>query len=118
MDAASWVQTFVAIIIATITSTGFWKYLETKSHKATMTNTLLMGLAHFRIIQTGFSYIERGWVTKDEYDDFINYLYKPYRAFGGNGLSERIFKDVEALPILGEAPKKENNNEGNSIAPA
>lgn len=110
MDAASWTQLIVAIVVATMTSTGFWKYMETRSTKVAMTNSLLMGLAHFRIIQTGFSYIERGWVTKDEYDDFVNYLYKPYRAFGGNGLSERIFKDVEALPILGEAPKEERKH--------
>lgn len=110
MQLTEWIQIIIAVVVATISSTGFWKYLESKSTKRSMTDTILMGLAHDRIVTSGLSYISRGWITKDEYEDFTKYLYEPYLSYGGNGLTKRIFKDLEALPILGEAPDKENDN--------
>lgn len=44
-------------------------------------------------------YINRGYITKDEYEDFVHYLYNPYAKLGGNGLAERIYKDVSDLPL-------------------
>lgn len=109
------------IIIATMASTGFWTYIQNRSKKAKLNESLMMGLAYYRIVQTGFTYIERGWITKDEYDDFYNHLYIPYKAFGGVGLSDRIFKDVDSLPIIGVEPPKENKDgpgkESNSEEP-
>jgi hypothetical protein len=58
-----------------------------------------MGLAHDRIIFLGSKYIDRGWITKDEYEDLNTYLYEPYSQFGGNGLAKKVMLDVEKLPM-------------------
>lgn len=44
-------------------------------------------------------YIKRGWITKDEYEDLRDYLYKPYKELGGNGSAERIMLEVDKLEI-------------------
>jgi hypothetical protein len=45
-------------------------------------------------------YIERGWITQDEYDTLCE-LYEPYVKLGGNGSGTKIMKEVEKLPIKG-----------------
>ena len=117
MNVEVWFQLASSIIVATMASTGFWKYMETRSTKVKMTNALLLGMAKNQIIDRGFDYIERGWITKDEYEDFVNDLYNPYKNFGGNGLGERVFKDVEALPVMGDKSKREkkHNESGTEI---
>ena len=110
MQLDSIFEQVAGIIIATMASTGFWTYIQNRSKKAKLNESLMMGLAYYRIVQTGFTYIERGWITKDEYDDFYIHLYMPYKAFGGEGLSDRIFKDVDSLPIIGGETAKENKD--------
>lgn len=70
-----------------------------RSQNTNASTTLLLGLAHDRIIHLGMSYIRRGWITKDEYEDLDKYLYGPYSTFGGNGLAERVMTEVRKLPI-------------------
>ena len=71
------------------------KHSEDKDVKTEM----LIGLGHDRIIFLGMSYIERGYITSDEYENLYEYLYKPYRKMGGNGSAERIMNEVQKLPI-------------------
>lgn len=47
----------------------------------------------------GMSYIERGYITSDEYENLYEYLYKPYEKMGGNGSAKRIMNEVNKLPI-------------------
>lgn len=56
-------------------------------------------LAHDRIIFLGMHYIERGWITQDEYENLYEYLYKPYEKLSGNGSAKRIMTEVNKLPI-------------------
>lgn len=95
----SWVQLMVAVFTAVLASTGFWTYVQRKDTTRTMTNKLLLGLAYDKIVDMGMRYIERGWITKDEYEDYRKYLYEPYKALGGNGVTERIVAEVANLPI-------------------
>ena len=60
---------------------------------------MLIGLAHDRVLCLGMKYIERGYITQDEYENLYEYLYKPYEKLGGNGSAKRIMKEVEKLPI-------------------
>lgn len=91
-------------------STGFWGYLKNRrkisDEEHHRYNMLLMGLASTKIIERGMYYIERGLITKDEYDDLHRYLYKPYMELGGNGTAERIMHAVERLPLIGERFEK------------
>lgn len=76
---------------------AFWGYLLKRSRKKDVNQQMLMGLVQHQITTLGMSYIERGWVTADEYDDLLNYFYKPYVEAGGNGSAERIMHRVQRL---------------------
>ena len=40
------------------------------------------------------------WITKDEYENFYEYLYKPYEKMGGNGSAKRLKMEMdEKLPL-------------------
>lgn len=95
----SWAQSAVTIIAAVIASSGFWAFLQKKTDKKDVKTALLIGLAHDRIMQSGMYYIDRGYITPDEYENLYDYLYKPYKAMGGNGSAERIIEKVKRLEI-------------------
>lgn len=80
-------------------SGGFWVYLKHRLESHDANTRLLMGLAHDKIVYFGMKYIEKGFVTKDEYDDLIRYFYEPYLQLGGNGTAERIMRLVQRLPL-------------------
>ena len=94
-----WLQTLVAVVTSVIASSGFWTYLQKKSEKKDSKTELLIGLAHNEIMKSGMEYIERGWLTQDEYENFVEYLYKPYEKAGGNGSAKRVMMEVDKLPI-------------------
>lgn len=80
-------------------SGGFWVYLRKRFETGDASNKLLLGLAHYKIVELGLACLEKGFVTKDEYDDLIRYFYDPYVALGGNGSVERIMILVKRLPL-------------------
>ena len=47
----------------------------------------------------GMRYIDRGWITQDEYENLNSYLYEPYKKLGGNGSALRVMQEVNKLPI-------------------
>jgi hypothetical protein len=59
-----------------------------------------MGLAYDKVTILGIAYIERGWVTRDELEEYEKYFFEPYKALGGNGVAERIWLEVARLPIV------------------
>lgn len=93
----------VSVIGAVFASTGFWAFLtamiqrrdKNKSAEAQM----LKGLGHDRICYLGECYIQRGYITKDEYENLHDYLYLPYKKLGGNGTAEKIMKEVDRLSL-------------------
>lgn len=89
----------VTCVAAILASSGLWAYIQTKDTRKDARLRLLLGLAHDSIVTQGQAYIKRGWITYDEYEDFHKYLYDPYKAFGGNGLAERVVSEVDRLPI-------------------
>lgn len=94
-----WVTVLVTLIGAFLTSSGFWAYINSRNNKHDNKTKLLIGLGHDRIIFLGMKYIERGWITEDEYENIHDYLYIPYKEAGGNGSAERIMTEVQKLPI-------------------
>lgn len=80
-------------------SGGFWVYLRRKYEKRDAVDKLIMGLAHDKIVSLGVMYIEKGFVTQDEYDDLFKYFWEPYQDLGGNGSAERIVRLVDLLPL-------------------
>lgn len=94
-----WVQMAVTIICSVVASSGFWAYVQRKSEKTDLKSQMLIGLAHDRIVYLGMTYIERGWITQDEYENLYEYLYKPYEKLGGNGSAKKIMQEVNKLAI-------------------
>lgn len=95
----TWIQMIVTIICSVLASSGFWAYIQKKNDAKDNKTKLLIGLAHDRILYLGTTYIERGSITRDEYENLHDYLYVPYRAEGGNGSAKRIMDEVDRLPI-------------------
>ncbi len=89
----------ITIICSVLASSGFWAYIQKRSEKNDLRTQMLIGLGHDRIINLGMTYIERGWITQDEYENLYEYLYKPYQEMGGNGSAKRVMTEVMNLPI-------------------
>lgn len=94
-----WVQTLITILVACIASSGFWAFISKATEKKSANTKMLVGLGHDRIIYLGMLYIERGYITQDEYENLHDYLFVPYEKLGGNGSAARVMKAVEKLPI-------------------
>lgn len=94
-------------IISVIASSGFWSYILYKSQKNDGRDAMLKGLGHDRIISLGMEYLERGdWITEDEYENLVVYLYEPYAALKGNGSAERVVAEVkQRLKIVKQPPE-------------
>lgn len=92
-------QLFVTVLCAVLASSGFWTYMQKHSNKKDAKTEMLIGLGHDRIMFLGMKYIERGYITSDEYENLYEYLYKPYDQLGGNGSAKRIMNEVNKLPI-------------------
>ena len=124
MEMEPWLQTLLTILGTILASSGFWAYIQERSKRKAAENKqnnletqMLIGLAHAenkqkqnigrsiasvahdRIIYLGMVYIERGYITQDEYENLYEYLYKPYKKLGGNGSAKRIMTEVDQLAI-------------------
>lgn len=90
----------ITSIGSVIASSGFWAFIQRKSQTKSTTNKLLLGLAYDKIVTLGMTYVDRGHITRDEYEEFVTYLYQPYKECGGNGTAERVMAEVAKLPLV------------------
>lgn len=96
---SEWLQLLLTIFCSVLASSGFWAFMMKRTECKDATKDMLMGLAHDRIMYLGMCYIERGWITKEEYENLYEYLYVPYEKLNGNGSAKRIMQEVNKLPI-------------------
>ena len=97
-------QTIIVTIIgAVFASQGFWAWVQTRNSNKSAKTRLIMGLAFSEICRKASIYLAQGEVTTDEYQDFVKYLYQPYKDLGGNGTAEKLMDEVKKLPITKEA---------------
>lgn len=89
----------ITIIGSIFASSGFWAYLQRRHDKKDVRTRMLIGLGHDRVIYLGLKYVERGWITQDEYENLYEYLFKPYTEIGGNGSAEKVMHEVNKLPM-------------------
>lgn len=94
-----WIQMIVTVVGSVLASSGLWTLLSKRMDKNSAEKELLIGIAHDRIMFLGMSYLDRGYITRDEYENLYQYLYNPYRKAGGNGSAEHIMNQVDKLPI-------------------
>ena len=95
----SWLQIILTVFSSVLASSGLWAFIVKRAEKKDVKTQMLIGLGHDRIMYLGMIYIDRGWITQDEYENLYEYLYKPYEMMGGNGSAKRIMKEVDRLPI-------------------
>lgn len=91
-------QIVITIFTSLLASSGLWAFLGTRLDRHTAEREMLLGIAHMELVFYGMQYIERGWISKDEYDTLQD-LYKPYKKLGGNGSGTKIMNEVEKLPL-------------------
>ena len=94
-----WLQMLITVFSAVLASSGLWAYMMKRLEKKDVKSEMLVGLAHDRIMYLGMSYIERGYITYDEYENLHKYLYMPYEKMGGNGSAKHVMSEVDKLPI-------------------
>lgn len=93
--------TIIAIISGIFGLSNLIMFLIQRHDKAKNSpeSKMILGLGHDVIVTKGERYINRGWITRDEYENLNDYLYKPYLEMGGNGTAQKIMKEVEKLPL-------------------
>lgn len=97
----------VTIVAAVLASGGLWQLIlysvqRRDTQKSALTR-LMLGLAYRELVSSCMESIDRGYISKDEYEDLVKYLYTPYEELGGNGTAERLIGEVQKLPIRKEA---------------
>lgn len=95
----------VSVVVAVVGSTGFWTWLSHRREKKSAQALMLMALGHDRIMALSTKYVERGYITADEYENLLG-LYEPYAEMGGNGSGTRMVEACKALPITKEEEKQ------------
>lgn len=93
----------IAIVIASLGSTGLWGMLshiiQARNTKNSAQAQMLLGLGHDRICKLAQDYIDRGYITRDEYENLVDYLFIPYKLLGGNGTAEKMIKEINKLDV-------------------
>ena len=105
---APWVEKAILIICSVLASSGLWAFIQSRLDRKDAKSRMILGLGNDRLIFLCSRYIERGWISNDEYEDLTKYLYKPYQDMGGNGTVERLMNEIRNLPIrnMNYQPKK------------
>lgn len=108
-----WIQTIVTVVCSVIASSGFWAYIQKRSDKNDVKTAMLLGLAHDRIVYLGMEYIDRGYITQDEYENLVKYLYDPYKSLMDKDTTalDKIIQEVNRLPMHNYHIDKEKMNE-------
>ena len=101
----SMLEAFVTILVSVLASSGVWAVVMKVMDKKDVRTQMLIGLGHDRIMYLGSRYIDRGYITSEEYENLVDYLYRPYELMGGNGSAKRVIEEVKKLPL--NKPDKE-----------
>lgn len=92
-------DTIISIVVTVLASSGFWAFLQIRKDKNDSKTLLLKGLAEDRITYLGMSYIDRGYLSQEEFNNLYERLYVPYKNSGWNGSAQKVMQDVEKLPL-------------------
>lgn len=87
------------ILSALFGAPGMWAWVKTKTDGNNNSAKLLLAVSRNQLIALGRTYLERGYITMDEYEEYES-EYHIYSALGGNGLARRIFEQVDDLPMM------------------
>ncbi len=94
-----WIQELFALVIAVIT--WLWRALLRRKQENDEIKEGMMALLHDRIYQACSFFLKRGWCSLEDRSN-LEYLYTPYKAIGGNGTGESLYKKCLELPLTAE----------------
>lgn len=100
-----WVQE----VLTTISGAVAW--LGRKVHRWKQEQDLVkqgvLAILHDRLYQACQYYLRKGYCSIDDRDN-LEYMFRPYRALGGNGTGEELYNRCLALPY---EPEREEEDE-------
>lgn len=99
MDLTKLAELANPAVTALLGGSGIWAWLKTRTDRKDSEDQLLLQVARNQIVSQGRLYLDRGYITMDEYEEYES-EYDIYSRLGGNGLARRVFKQVDELPIL------------------
>jgi hypothetical protein len=104
---------YIATMIGGILGSGGMLTLVLRlTDRKSVTRQMLLGLAHDKLHYLCMEFIQRGWVTKEEYENAYKYLYMPYKELGGNGTIDRLVEEMKRLPIRAGAYYQKSGEAG------
>jgi hypothetical protein len=106
MDWDQWGALIFTGVYTILASAGFWKFFSQRQKEKDAEIQLLLGLSREIFHYIGATYIDRGWVSSDEYENLITHIYTPYKTLGGNSTADKIMEDVSELPFRANASPK------------
>lgn len=93
----------ITIVVTLLSTSGFWSlilyFFQKKDREKTLINESLLALLHDRLYYECTDILTRRKITQDELDNLIH-LYEPYRQLGGNGVCEKLMKEIDELEII------------------
>ena len=99
MDLTKLAELSNPAVTALLGGSGIWAWLKTRTDRNDSEDKLLLQVARNQLVSQGRFYLDRGYITMDEYEEYES-EYDIYSRLGGNGLARRVFKQVDELPIL------------------
>lgn len=97
MDLKSWLDIFVELGGGALFG-WFLSHWQTHRKHGKAIDVGLVGLLHHEVYMLCNRYIETGYISTDDLDD-LNYLFRSYKALGGNGTGEVLYNKVLQLQI-------------------
>ena len=87
------------LITTVLSGPGIWAWAKTRTQRNNSEDKLLLQVAKNQLVSQGRVYLNRGYITMDEYEEYES-EYQVYSNLGGNGLARRIFEQVDELPMM------------------
>ncbi len=82
MDLTKIAEMANPVITTLLGSSGIWMWVKTRSDRSNSEDQLLLEVAKNQLTVLGRSYLERGYITMDEYEEY-EAEYKLYSALVG-----------------------------------
>ena len=90
-----WVQEVMAAITAAMAF--MLKRVYTWKNEQDLVKQGVLAILHDRLYQACQFYLKRGYCTLEDRDN-LDYMFRPYKALGGNGTGEELYNRCLALP--------------------
>lgn len=99
------VELIVTALIAVLSSSGIWAYLDSRKKEKRADRgledaerRLIVAIARSQLVSLSLEYIKIGKISVEQADALTS-LYEPYKELHGNGNAERLYKQAINLPV-------------------